>query len=81
MARTPINQGSNGFHFLTLVTDGYGTLIAEDANGEMLARAEIKRAGDVPTPQEMLLAVTQVSELAMAEYDRRGTFAAPDEMV
>lgn len=33
-----INEGSGGFHLFTVVTDGYGSLISEDAHGKQLAR-------------------------------------------
>jgi hypothetical protein len=33
-----INQGAGGFHLYTVVTDGYGNYIAEDAEGNELAR-------------------------------------------
>lgn len=31
------NEGVNGFHIMTLVTDGYGNALAEDAQGQVLA--------------------------------------------
>lgn len=34
----PVNEGANGFHLYTVVTDGYGNYIAEDSNGKELAR-------------------------------------------
>ncbi len=37
MSDQPINQGSNGFHLFTVVTDGYGNLIAEDGEGRVIA--------------------------------------------
>lgn len=36
-----INQGNNGFHLFTVVTDGYGNLIAENEHGSELARASV----------------------------------------
>lgn len=35
-----INAGNGGFHVLTFVTDGYGSLVAEDTNGAEQARVE-----------------------------------------
>jgi hypothetical protein len=32
-----INEGSNGFHLFTVVTDGYGNLISEDHRGLKIA--------------------------------------------
>lgn len=33
-----INEGSNGFHLYTVVTDGYGNLISEDHRGFKIAQ-------------------------------------------
>lgn len=43
---TNINEGNNGFHLFTVVTDGYGNLIAEDTKGRELARVSIERNVD-----------------------------------
>lgn len=32
------NEGVNGFHIWTIVTDGYGNFIAEDMHGNEIAR-------------------------------------------
>jgi len=36
--RTLINEGNGGFHLVTLVSDGYGNIVAENAEGEEGAR-------------------------------------------
>lgn len=33
-----INEGNGGFHLFTVVADGYGGLVSEDANGKQLVR-------------------------------------------
>jgi hypothetical protein len=35
---TNINQGAGGFHLYTVVTDGYNNYIAEDSEGQEIAR-------------------------------------------
>lgn len=35
-----INAGNGGFHVVTVVADGYGSLVAEDTNGAERARVE-----------------------------------------
>lgn len=35
-----LNEGGNGFHLFTVVTDGYGRLISEDHNGLRLAEVQ-----------------------------------------
>ena len=35
-----INEGANGFHLFTVVTDGYGYYIAEGQDGKEIARVE-----------------------------------------
>lgn len=39
------NEGCNGFHLFTVVADGYGTLIAEDAHGNELAKVPVVEVG------------------------------------
>lgn len=41
-----INEGGNGFHLYTVVTDGYGNLIAEDRAGRRLATVSVDRIVD-----------------------------------
>lgn len=33
-----VNEGANGFHLYTVVTDGYGNYVAEDGQGKEVAR-------------------------------------------
>ena len=35
-----VNEGANGFHLFTVVTDGYGNYIAEGQDGKEIARVE-----------------------------------------
>ncbi len=37
---TVYNEGVNGFHIFTVVTDGYGHFIAEDMHGNEIARVD-----------------------------------------
>jgi hypothetical protein len=41
-----VNEGSNGFHLFTVVTDGYGNLISEDHEGQALAQVEVTDGKD-----------------------------------
>jgi hypothetical protein len=41
-----INEGSNGFHLFTVVTDGYGNLISEDHRGFKIAEVSARDADD-----------------------------------
>jgi len=41
-----LNEGGNGFHLFTVVTDGYGNLIAEDGQGHKLATVDASEADD-----------------------------------
>jgi len=43
MGRKIVNEGNNGFHVVTVVTDGYGNLIAEDAHGSQIAQVPANR--------------------------------------
>lgn len=43
-----LNEGNGGFHVFTVVADGYGWLVAEDANGKELAREKADGVGDDP---------------------------------
>ncbi len=43
------NEGINGFHLWTVVTDGYGNFIAEDMHGVEIARVKATDPGDNQT--------------------------------
>lgn len=55
----PINQGNNGFHLYTVVTDGYGNLIAEDMGGTEFARAALPTDATEAQQMSVWLAFTQ----------------------
>lgn len=56
---TNINEGSNGFHMYTVVTDGYGNLISEDHRGYKLAEVSCRDFEDNdPTPYAELARLT-----------------------
>ena len=41
-----LNEGGNGFHLFTVVTDGYGNLISEDGRGRRLVSVDASKADD-----------------------------------
>lgn len=51
------NEGVNGFHVMTLVTDGYGNAIAEDHKGTELARTVWDM--EMPDATDSLVAVVR----------------------
>lgn len=54
--QTTINGGNAGFHILTVVTDGYGNLIAEGMKGEELAKVGVDpEATDLVKPAQELV--------------------------
>lgn len=65
-----INQGNNGFHLVTLVTDGYGNIVAENSEGVEGARIECTDSAD-PDDTLSLMEVTRryCANLALGRYN------------
>jgi hypothetical protein len=72
-----MNEGCNGFHLYTVVTDGYGNLISEDHLGRKLAQvATGERQDNDPAPFAELAAKT----LAVLNGDADPLDPAANEM-
>lgn len=65
-----VNSGAGGFHVLTLVTDGYGNVLAEDDKGEELAAEAVSDFGD-PTDRNSFTkaAIAVTKKVFGGEYD------------
>ena len=64
---TVYNEGVNGFHILTFVTDGYGNLIAEDMYGNHLGMVKI---GELPPgPESVDVWPNLMKELATEAFE------------
>lgn len=60
-------EGAGGFHVVTIVTDGYGHLIAEDDKGTEIAKAAIRDSDSSAQQQSAFLALMQQVWLKMNE--------------
>lgn len=64
-----INAGNGGFHIVTVVADGYGSLIAEDSNGAEKARVAIAEDPEDADPADDLVQLMQAFHAAsVAEH-------------
>jgi hypothetical protein len=70
-----INTGNGGFHVVTVVADGYGSLLAENSAGEERARVKIATDGtddDPVDPQTDLVRIMWAFH-AQAESERNSS--------
>jgi hypothetical protein len=72
-----LNEGGNGFHLFTVVTDGYGNLISESADGLRLAQVHsVPEQIEDPAPFAELARLT----FAVLNGDADPLDPAADEM-
>lgn len=65
-----INAGNGGFHVVTVVADGYGSLVAEDTNGKERARVACQDPDEADTDPGKDLANLMAEFTKVTEAER-----------